>query len=278
MGDSYEAWQECKRRLADEPDSTFLQRVESSLRQNALEDYLESFRGLDGNEETLTVDEHEAAVFLRGLDELRAPSDAELRRARVLALRDAEDRIKGLLKLNWTGDHLYSDAVHDALVMLTSVSEGKPTPKLERFRCESLYQPKRTKSQKFDLIRCEKQLPHGDQHVAYAAAGMGSTAWTDEQALNPPKNYGEEVSESATYCGAKHDYSDASKSVTLYCRRAREHEGDHQAPSGELWPAVPPQAARCDEWLNAGAYRGQCEDVLGHEGLHQAVGYGRWRS
>lgn len=273
MGDSYEAWQECKRRLADEPDSTFLQRVESSLRQDALEDYLESFRGLDGNEDPLTVDEYKAAVFLRGLDELRAPSDVELRRAREGALRDAEDRIKGLLKLNWTGDHLYSDAVHDALVMLTSVAEGKPTPKLERFRCESLF----ITVEAAEPFRCMLQLPHGERHQYLAADGKG-ISWTDEQSVNPPKNYGEEVPESATYCGAKHDYSDSSKSVTLYCRRAKEHEGEHQASSGELWPAVPPQAARCDEWLNAGAYRGQCEDVLGHEGLHQAVGYGRWRS
>jgi hypothetical protein len=250
MGDSYEAWKECKRRLADEPDSTFLQRVESSLRQAALEDYLESFRGLDGSEEQLTVDEHEAAVFLSGLDELRAPSDAELRAARAVALSEAQVRIRSLLELNWTGDHLYSDAVQDAVTMLASVAEGKPVPKLERFRCPSVYV--------LPVInvrtRCALQLPHDKEHIAYAVEGMGSITWTDEQSANPPKSY---------------DGPDET-CPHGWCSLPAGHSEPHaQEP-------LPPSAARCPDWLEAGSRRTRCEHELGHAGFHHAVGHGRW--
>lgn len=226
MGDSYEAWTECKRRLAKEPDSVFLQRVESSLRQDALEDYLESFRGLDGSEEPLTVDEHEAVMFLAGLDELRAPSDAELRTARELALRDAAARIKDLLKLNWTGDHLYSDAVEDALTMLTSVAEGKPVPKLERFRCPSKALDRGA------VVRCEYQLPHEGPHKVTDPL----LKWTDVESMNPPVPYDSDAEElsghpvrkvdrlSAPICGAFRQ----TAGLTLRCDLPAGHTGDHQ--------------------------------------------------
>lgn len=41
--------------------------------------------------------------------------------------------------------------------------------------------------------------------------------------------------ESSSRCGSSVEYSDASKSVTLYCKWGEGHDGEHQAPTGEYW-------------------------------------------
>lgn len=135
--------------------------------------------------------------------------------------------------------------------------------------CPFTYQPA---DQLLDKIRCVLPVGHGPDHKA-----EDGTAW-----FNPYEHDSdaEELSghpvrkvDRVQYCGDAHDYSDAGKSATLYCRKAKMHDGEHQALTGETWPH---SIRRCPEWLDAAGQRGHCEHNEGHPGNHDSTGYGQW--
>jgi hypothetical protein len=227
MADAYEAWQETKRRLADEPDSTYLQRVEESLRPSALEAYLERFIGehaaWDDQEEASygLVTSGSVQAFLEGLDELRQPT-VRPDEVRAEVARQVDDVLGRMKRLNWTGAHdLYGDALDDARVIVRHVLSGKTGwPVLERFRCPSLF------GKKGNPVRCELQLPHGDSH-RYQEAG-----WTDEESTNPPVPYDSDAEELSGHPVRKADRLKCAASLTtneatLRCDEPAGHTGDH---------------------------------------------------
>lgn len=190
MSDAYQAWRRTKELLAgDHSEETelsaetigFLDMAEEALRPAALLAFLGSFRGLDTYEEPLECTPDQAEAFLAELDDLRQPTYRP-DETRAEMQRQVSEALTAMRKLPWTGDHLYGDALDDASLVLWAVLAGKKMPVLERFRCPSLYQAKKAPLP----IRCELQLPHEGKH---SVANVGE--WTDEQSVNPPKNYDE---------------------------------------------------------------------------------------
>lgn len=99
MATAYEAWRETKEHLKQEPDSTFLQKVEESLRPAALTDLLETFvrNNQDMYDDAVTVDAETQGAFLTRLDELRQPRyrEDETRSEMQRQLRKAPNREGG---------------------------------------------------------------------------------------------------------------------------------------------------------------------------------------
>lgn len=180
---AYKTWQEAKLRLAEEPGSEHLQAVVDYLQPAALEDYLTDFIGhnFSYSDEIPLLQTEDVPEFLAGLDEIRGmPAKGEVDKAKRALVLEIEKRVHALRKMNWTGEHLYGDAVDDALTVINSVAQGQPFPKLERFRCPSLWDSN---------TRCQHQLPHGGNHRYDSGDGERHVIWTDEQSVNPPKNY-----------------------------------------------------------------------------------------
>lgn len=233
MTDAYDDWRETRLRLKAEPDSVYLMRVENSLRPAALTAWLERFaedaviQDDDGDRESniALVSAEKQSKFLAVLDDLRQPAYRP-DETRAGMQRQVSEALTAMRKLPWTGDHLYGDALDDASLVLRAVLAGKKMPVLERFRCPSLYQAKKAPLP----IRCERQLPHEGKH---SVANVGE--WTDEQSVNPPKNYDEPPKSSR--CGASVEYSTAGESSTQYCKRPIGHDGNHMSPSGVSWTA-----------------------------------------
>src|SRR5690348_2198261 len=120
MGDVYEAWRETRAHLKHEPDSTFLQTVEESLRPAALLDFLSSFRGLDTYEEPLNCTPEQAEEFLAKLDEIRQPQYRE-DETRAEVQRKVSEVLVKMRQLPWTGEHTYGDALNDVSLVLRYV-------------------------------------------------------------------------------------------------------------------------------------------------------------
>lgn len=150
--------------------------------------------------------------FLVTLDSIRKPAPLrriELEELRTELLTKADAAIDGMRKLNWTGDHLYTDALDDVRVILRAAYAGQPTPILERFRCPSLI----GNDVGAGRMRCQYQLPHGDQHRS------GETTWTDDQSLNPP------------ICPEwKH-----AQTMRGHCDQPAGHEGEHTSKGFKAW-------------------------------------------
>lgn len=221
MSDAYQAWRETREHLKQEPDSTFLQRVEESLRPAALLAFLGSFRGMDTYEEPLGCEPDEAEAFLAKLDELRQPTYRP-DETRAEMQRQVSEALTAMRKLPWTGDHLYGDALDDASLVLRAVLAGKKMPVLDRFRCPSEYG---SKARQNERVRCELQLPHESKHQARNTAGGEGYMWTDEQSVNPPKNYDE-----PEVCG--------NRLRSDVCVLPKDHDGRHST-AGDAplsWP------------------------------------------
>ena len=286
MATAYEAWRETKEHLKQEPDSTFLQRVEESLRPAALLDFLASFRGLNTYEEPLNCDPDEAEEFLVKLDELRAPTaaqwNAQIEGMRVLVRRTLQD----MRRLNWTGEHTYGDALDDAQQVLVHVLAGNNSwPALERFRCPSIFQ-----NSVSGPYRCVKQLPHESEHSANTA--YGTKTWTDEQSVNPPKDN----DAPAEICGQRFCSGEYEETCTLSEGHDLPHIGtkitwtsanswnpiitDQQLDKiadevfGNPDPINRPQSSRCTSSIEySAADKGltlYCKFNAGHDGAHQA--------
>jgi hypothetical protein len=222
MSDAYQAWRETREHLKQEPDSTFLQRVEESLRPAALLAFLGSFRGMDTYEEPLGCEPEQAEEFLSQLDELRQPTYRP-DETRAEMQRQVSKALTAMRKLPWTGDHLYGEALDDASLVLQHILAGKKGwPVLERFRCPSEYG---STARQNERVRCELQLPHESKHRARNTAGGEGFMWTDEQSVNPPKNYDEQGS---LTCNAEHE--------GLVCTLPPQHAGQHfDARDQEYW-------------------------------------------
>lgn len=245
MSDAYQAWRETREHLKQEPDSTFLQRVEESLRPAALLAFLGSFRGMNSFEEPMGCEPDEAELFLAELDDLRQPpyrpdeTQAEMQ-------RQVSEALIAMRKLPWTGDHLYGDALDDASLVLWAVLGGKKMPVLERFQCPSLYQAKKAPLP----VRCERQLPHEGKH---AVANVGE--WTDEQSANPPKSY----DEPEELCGA---IKNPRPGVTYRCDKSKGHGGQHADIAHEkAWNVERCRSILADK---------QCAFADEHAGMHRA--------
>lgn len=223
--DAYEIWRDTKSLRASRPDDAeYLDSVLTALQPAALKGYLEAHAGLNGNEEPMTFDADEIAEFLAGLDELRALSEAELNDLKAQLMADALKALRTMRGLNWTGEHTYGEAIDDVEKVLDKVWRGEPFPKLERFRCPSLWQPD---------VRCQYQLPHGGNHKYDSGDGERHVVWTDEQSINPPKNYDEPIE----ICGA-HPYDSTSKDPigSAVCVLPAGHSERHN--DGATWSLV----------------------------------------
>jgi hypothetical protein len=236
MSDAYEAWRDTKEALAEEPDSAYLRKVEEALRPAALLGYLAGFRGLDGNEEPLECDAEEAETFLAGLDKLRAPTHTDLWKLRAEMRIVAANALVALSRMNWTGEHTYGEALEDAEQALKEVLNGRPFPKLDRFRCPSLFDVPRqvVPATGVRQLRCQLQLPHDSDHR------YGVHTWTDEQSVNPPQNHDEERDSSSKPhhlptdgpCGKPWTSADPDGGA---CIRPKIHDGLHRDEAGHRW-------------------------------------------
>jgi hypothetical protein len=288
MSGWYDGWREAKKRLESEPDDTFLQNLVDNLRGLALQEYVEQFAYVNGYEypeQTSHITEQTVTDFLVGLDELRegAKGRPELR-AVLSALTEME-------RLNYTGDHTHFEVLADARVVLGEVLHGRPFPKLERFRCPSLHEGARG-----TVFRCVFQLPHGNEHEGHGA-DSGVVRWADEQSVNPPvpyvdgvqaKPYADKI-DSPDRCTSAHTFDRGPlKGSTYQCSLLIGHPGKHESAGGSKWMVSDSTIAeaeemhepvrRCSEWLDAAGQRGHCEHNEGHNGPHDATGYGQWVS
>lgn len=227
---AYETWRETKKMLDEgraesRPGAEYLESVLAGLRPTALKDYLEMFAD-DGR----SVDSESIAEFLTGLDELRAPSTVELRRMQDDLKTQAWKVLESMKRLNWTGDHTYADALNDAKQVLGAVFRGEPFPKLERFRCPSRYKGGDLTAE----VQCQVQLPHGDPHLWRDDHGFAAT-WTDEQSINPPKPYAEQI-DAVDRCTSEHTFQRGRlKGNTYRCALTAGHEGGHESAGGSNW-------------------------------------------
>ena len=253
---AYETWREAKARrdnATEKQEAELFAEIVESMRSAALLDYLdEHCRRFDSEryDPTDRADAQDVAEFLAGLDELREPNTQA---AKELYFNPAIGRLSQLKRMNWTGDNTYGEALDDAIEVLLALWEGKPFPKLERFRCPSIWKHSR------DFVQCTLQLPHEGAHKA------GTLAWPDEQSVNPPKNYDAEVPGSLA-CNAEHE--------GLVCTLPARHSGQHfDARDQEYWglksggvvaaPVTPP-LPRCRSL--GGAER--CDLNEAHDGKH----------
>lgn len=277
----YDGWREAKKRLTDKPDDEFLQNLVNNLHELALADYLEMFSD-DGR----SVDSESIAEFLAGLDELRAPSKAELDDFKAQLMANALKALDKMRGLNWTGEHTYGQALDDAEKVLDKVWRDEPFPNLDRFRCPSEYRRKSGVGNR--VIRCKLQLPHDGNH-SWADEGpdgnlIGPVRWTDEQALNPPKD-----NDAPNRC--------TSMWNSHRCALPALHEGPHNdvdddsVPIGSKvsWPdnyatgtnpdpINRPTAEQSDGACGAklSATGGPCIRPKPHGGMHRDAEGGRW--
>lgn len=263
MTDAYDDWAEMRVRAGSHPEDHLLRRMEERLRPEALVCLLERHAGLDNNEEPIHLDAVEVAAFLSDLDEVRkppAPAPSEL-------LRTASDLVQKMKGLNWTGDHLYSDALDDVSELLSHISKGgKGLPQFQRFLCPSMFRMRKNKSVSY--VRCELRLPHEGNHQA----AMGSITWADEQAVDPPKVY-------ETQC--------SSVWMDEKCVLPAGHEGHHRNEGGSTssasWPDSYATGGAAADTLKCAAFRTtagltlRCDLPAGHIGDHNDGGQmGQW--
>lgn len=260
------AWHETKRLLSSgeaEEQRAYLEAVLAGLQPAALLEHLGSFRGMDTFEEPLGCEPDEAEEFLAKLDELRQPTYRP-DETRAEMQRQVSEALTAMRKLPWTGDHLYGDALDDASLVLRAVLAGKKMPVLERFRCPSLT----GNDVGAGRLRCTLQLPHEGKHQA-----VGAT-WTDEQSINPPKNYDDPVQDCAAIKIPR-------PGVTYRCDKSKGHSGQHaDSTAQKAWnveptsdPAFePPKSSRCGssvEYSTAGESATlYCQLLEGHDGAH----------
>lgn len=276
---AYEMWCRTKFKLVEEPDSEYLQGVEQTLRPQALPDLLAMFAGeLYDRYDEVTREPTQAEVdhLLTNLDLLRAPSTAELDKMRADLVWAVDSCLQGMERMNYTGEHTHFEVLADARVLLAAVLAGKPVPQLERFRCPSLY-----KVNKSVTVRCQKQLPHGEEHT-YDQGSGDHLQWLDKQSLNPPVPYdaplseaqigmADAVAEQATRCGDAQHLEGTSS--TVYCFLPVGHTELHTSASGRNWvseatireaEAIAEEQNRCDSrWGEL-----HCDKYTGHEAFH----------
>jgi hypothetical protein len=264
MSDAYAAWRETKAHLdasikANDPDdvTAYYVRTEEALRPAALLGFLRSFRGLGNDEEPLGCDEWVAKEFLRDLDELRAPTSVELSDMKAELMAACLKATSKMLRLNWTGDHTYADAIADVRTVLDKVFRGEPFPVLERFRCPSV-----CKDIGFGQTRCVLQLPHEVEHKG----AIGHT-WTDEQSINPPKSYDERPA----FMPTEQQLDKLADEVfgnpdPINRPKAEDTDGeDTDGECGERRPGPP-----------IGQERATCVRPKQHDGLHRDAAGMRW--
>lgn len=213
MSNAYEAWRRTKDLLAGDHSEErelsaetigYLDMAEEALRPAALLGYLDTncrrfdSERYDPEDRATDADVRE---FLSGLDELRAPNQREIEQLRAEIFNPAIGQVERLRKMNWTGDHTYGDALDDVREVLLAVWERKPFPVLERFRCPSIRKGSPAG------WRCELQLPHDGPHKVTDPL----ETWTDEQSVNPPKNY----DEPAEICGQRFCSGEYEETCTL---------------------------------------------------------------
>lgn len=237
---AYETWKEARARLAKDPGSEHLQAVVDYLRPAALEDYLEEFvqthfsTDYDYDETYISVSSEDVAPFLAGLDELRAPSSKELEQIRRDLHKQVLDATSKLLRMPWTGEARYDEAIADVRSVLSAVIDGKPWPVLDRLRCPSKFHDVRAQK----MYRCHLQLPHGDNHIHNA--GNKTVTWTDEQSTNPPKPYAEKI-DSPDRCTSEHTFERGMLAGNTYqCALISGHKGKHESAGGSKWSNAEP--------------------------------------
>lgn len=131
------------------------------------------------------------------------------------------DALKAMEHLNYTGEHTHFEVLTDARQVLAEVMRGRAIPKLERFRCPSLYE---------NGVRCQLQLPHEDKHRNQDTSGKG-VSWSDREAANPPKSYDEPGP-----CGDKHTFRRGMLAGKTYtCNREAGHGGQHESKGRSKW-------------------------------------------
>lgn len=240
-----------------------------AIRPVVIQDLLVAFAAehrTNADDEWPDIDQDEVEAFLAKLDALRKPADpppSMLNQAitggRMLLRDEMLQRVKQLSNLPWSGDLTYGQALDDVRSALKAAADGKPTPTPAWLRCPSKYKTGRGAQ---PTVQCTLALPHGEQHEYAPQGSTGRVVWTDEQSTTPPpkpapmpcgscipgkicdlpamhdgphQGQGAEWPDTRQYCGAPHQYSDEARSVTLYCRKTRLHDGEHQAPTGERW-------------------------------------------
>jgi hypothetical protein len=301
MSNAYEAWKQLQERMAGrgpltDDSAEFLALMEENLRPAALKSYLEDFAGFDIYEEPKNFSEEEIHEFLVGLDDLRRnPAALQIAEAkgRHQGLFEAMNIVQLMTKLNWTGDHLYGDALADAETLIRAELNGQPKPMLDRFRCPSEFE-----TSKHVKVRCQYQLPHGGMHRFVQSGDGRGCDWADEASVNPPKAYdepaiavpvdrcrsiepsggvlqcqyvphsGEHRNESVTWssearstrCQAYHVLRHPGGEVrgTVYCLRDAGHEGMHESHEHK-WPAAEQNLCSVAD----------CVRELNHNGVHR---------
>lgn len=193
MPNAYETWRETKRLLEDESvtdeQDAYYQAVLDSLQPKALHAYLTEFVASNFNytEEVADIEVGDIPEFLAGLDDLRGPSLREQNNLRAELILVANKALDKLALKNWTADNTYGEAIEDIRTVLKYVLAGSPFPDLERFRCPSRHLLSDSKGNLTSEVRCDLQLPHAGAHI-HQFNQYKHAAWTDEQALNPPKD------------------------------------------------------------------------------------------
>lgn len=277
MTDAYDDWQEARKRLSSNPSDAFLTNVEQTLRPLAIHDLCERLVGAGWHcdDEAIALDDSQVASFLSELDQLRGmPVVGEVEREASKMRVAVDSALAGMARLNYTGDHTHFEVLDDARQVLNEVLHGRPFPKLERFRCPSIYE-----TSVAGPYQCTLQLPHECSHTAETA--YGPKTWTDKESKNPPVPY-EDPSTDPCPCTF---YRSGVPRVS--CMLPAGHGPDHRAEDGTTWvnDYQPDRDAeeldghpvrRCSEWFDAAAQRGRCEHNEGHSGPHEATGYGDW--
>lgn len=193
--------------------------VASVLKVDAIKDYFLSIASelTEYAEEFHTPDAMQVSEFLENLDALRAPTKLQQESMAPRALTIALDALKAMEGLNYTGDHTHFEVLADARQVLAAVMMGRPAPKLERFRCMSLYE---------NGVRCQYQLPHDGAH-RHVEGGKG-VDWTDAESSNPPKSY--------DTCGDKYTFKRGMLAGKTYtCAREAGHTGQHESKGRSKW-------------------------------------------
>lgn len=203
---------------------------------SALQDFVATFvddhasTDYDSGALLVEIDSEDVAQLLAGLDNLRAPLpsvvEQERKQATDALAREVDDILNRMGQLNWTGDHLYGDALEDARVIVRHVLGGqKGWPVLERFRCPSLAVINEGEAPH----RCNKQMPHADDHASDGGVGGATVCWTDEASLNPPVPY-DAPEESTPICPSERTCTKPSQLAgrTFRCHLPEDHAGEHQ--------------------------------------------------
>lgn len=253
---AYETWRATREMVAEEKDperKKYLTQVQEMLQPSALLDYLESashrfYRDPDGwSAEAEPATSQDVRFFLDGLDELRAPSQAELQQIRRDLHKQVLDATSKLLRMPWTGETRYDEAIADVRAVLSAVIDGKPWPVLERLRCPSI---KRKKNG--EPLRCSLQLPHDGEHKAFTpTGGMGSVTWSDGQSVNPPKPYDDPTKPTEAQLDklAAEVFGPVCEATykALTCRLPSGHSGHHYDAKVGVWGIPDEQKEFCRE-------------------------------